>query len=335
MGLLKTWLMPRTCGGWALAAFLVMLVFAASVYSARDALYKTYLGLQPEAQNVGPATYAAGERPNLEKTAGGATVTVTSIYAEERRVIVGYEVEDLTDGRHVGEHPAELQPLIGFEGDEKIYQEDGLGNDIVELTDQSGTDFRMVDNSGSVSEGPNNMARGPLQHMVAFEPDQGLEPADKHRFSLKVPLIESPVVTPGQKMPPGRPFEGGPFLFEFEVPVRAVQVVEVGRKDTADGITLTLERVTDSPGHPEAVICLKPMDGVRGWVPGGRDLGFEYFKPVSGEGDCLLMPLSRPLGGRPSLTVDQVEINPFCPSCVREEDVVRGPWTFEFEVPGP
>ena len=337
MGWLKAWLLPRTCGGWVLAAFLIMLVFAVSVYSARDALYRTYLGLQPQAQNVGPATYAAGERPNLEKTAGDARVTVTSIYAEEKHVVIGYEVEDLQNNRRVGEHPAELQPLFGFGGsrEEEYRREHGLGTDALALTDESGTEFRMVNNSGSVSEGPDNMARGPLQNMVAFEPEQGLEPGERHRFRFKVPLVELPVVALEQKMPAPEPFRGGPFVFNLDVPVQAVRDLEVGQKDTADGITLTLERVTDSPGHPEAVICLEPMDGVRGWVPGGRDLGFEYFKPVSGEGDCLLMPLSRTLDGRPSLTVEQVEINPFCPSCAREEEVVRGPWTFEFEAPGP
>lgn len=336
MGLLKARLfLPRTCGGWALAAFLIMLVFAASVFSARDVLYRTYLGLQPEAQNVGPATYVAGERPNLKKTAGGVRVTVTSIYAEEQHVVVGYEVDDLRNNRRVGEHPAELHPLFGFGGsrEEEYRREHGLGTDILELNDESGMEFRIVNNSGAVSGGPDNMARGPLQNMVAFEPERGLEPGEKHRFRLKVPLVESPVVAPEQKMPAPEPFRGGPFVFDLEVPVQAVRDVEVGQESTAKGVTLTLERVTDSPGHPEVVICLESMDGVRGWVPGGRDLGFEYFKPVAGEGDCLRMPLSRPLDDHPSVTVDQVEINPFCPSCAREEDVIRGPWTFEFEVP--
>jgi hypothetical protein len=49
----------------------------------------------------------------------------------------------------------------------------------------------------------------------------------------------------------------------------------------------------------------------------------------------LRIPLGRPLDGPSSVTVEQVEINPFCPSCAREEEVIRGPWRFDFEVPGP
>ena len=263
---LKSWLLPRTFGGWALAALLLSLVFFALVYSARDDLYRTYLGLQPGAQNVGPAAYAAGERLEMKKTAGGARVTLNSVYAEEQRVIVGYEVEDLTSGRRVGEHPAELLPLIGFEGDEEALQKDGLGTDVVALTDESGTDFRMVDNSGAMSEGPDNMARGPLQNMVAFESEQRLEPGDKHRFRLKVPLVESPIVQPGQKRPPEEPFEGGPFVFDFEIPVRAVRVVEVGtggasaRRDPRGpvGDQLRGERYTGGRGVASGMRTIHP-----------------------------------------------------------------------------
>ncbi|MDQ5810609.1 MAG: hypothetical protein M3358_07645 [Actinomycetota bacterium] len=41
-------------------------------------------------------------------------------------------------------------------------------------------------------------------------------------------------------------------ILSFEAPVRPAAVVEVNREATAGGITLKLERVTDSPGQPEA-----------------------------------------------------------------------------------
>lgn len=351
MGWLKAWLLPRTCGGWVLAAFLIMLVFAASVYSARDALYRTYLGLQPEAQNVGPATYAAGERPNLEKTAGGARVTVTSIYAEEQHVVIGYEVEDLQNGRRVGEHPAELQPLFGFgeSREEKYRREHGLGTDVLELTDESGTEFRMVNNSGSVSEGPDNMARGPLQNMVAFEPEQGLEPGEGHRFRLKVPLVESPVVAPEQKMPAPEPFRGGPFVFDLDIPVQAVRDLEVDQKSTAEGVTLTLDRIINSSGRPQAVVCYEAPDDERSWfLHGGKGtyLGgwgsSGSMKGVTSAG-CQKLLLESPLNGRSSLEVATIEGMPDCrfddpkaaEGCHNRigEKLIHGPWRFEFEVP--
>jgi hypothetical protein len=44
---LKRLLVPSSCGGWVLAALLLLVVFCAWAYSARDDLYKAYLGLQP------------------------------------------------------------------------------------------------------------------------------------------------------------------------------------------------------------------------------------------------------------------------------------------------
>jgi hypothetical protein len=156
----------------------------------------------------------------MEKTAGGARVTLTSVYAEAWRAIVGYEVEDLRDRRRARGHPAELQPLLGYEGDGEDLRKHGLGTHVVRLTDESGAEFRMVNNSGQVSEGPDNMVKGPLQNMVAFKPDQRLEPGEKHRFRLEVPLYESPVVPLEEKQPPAAPFPGKPFVFDFEIPVR-------------------------------------------------------------------------------------------------------------------
>jgi hypothetical protein len=337
---------------WVLAALLVVLIICTWAYSARDDLYKTYLGLQPEAQNVGPAAYAAGERLELEKSVGGARVTLNSVYAEEHYVIVGYEVEDLQEGRRVGGHPAELQPLIGFEGDEEALQMDGLGTDVVELTDESGTNFRMVDNSGQMSEGPDNMVKGPLRNMVAFEPEQRLEPGDKHRFRLEVPLIESPVVQLAQKQPPPEPFEGGPFVFDFEVPVRAVQVIDVDQKDTAEGVTLTLDRVINSPGRPQAVVCYEAPDDEHSWLLWGGKGTHEggwgssgSMKGVSSTG-CQKLQLNGPLEGRSSLEVAAINGMPKCPSddseaaeaChaeIEDGPQIRGPWRFEFEVPDP
>ena len=249
---LKAWVVPSSCGGWVLTTFLLVVVLCTWAYSARDDLYKTYLGLQPEAENVGKKAYVAGERLQIEKTAGGARVTLNSVYAEEQYIVAGYEVEDLHDGRRVAGHPAELQPLLGFgygeptPRDEKYLKKSGLGTDIVALTDEKGTKFRMVDNSGETSEGPENMVEGPLQNMVAFKPDQSLEPSEDHRFRLEVPLVESAVVPIGEKQLPPESVPGKPFVFEFEIPVRPDPVVGVGQKEAAKGVTPTLDRVIGS-----------------------------------------------------------------------------------------
>lgn len=207
----------------------------------------------------------------------------------------------------------------------------------------------MVDNSGAVSEGPNNMARGPMQNMVAFEPEQRLEPGDKHRFSLKIPIIESPVVAPEEKMPPSESFEGKPFVFDFEVPVRAVQVVDAGQKATAEGVTLTLDRVINSPGRPQAVLCYEAPDDEHLWyLHGGKGTDFGGWgssgsmRGVTSSG-CQKLLLEGPLKGRSSLNVASMEGMPDCPTddpkaaeaCYERigDRRINGPWRFEFEVP--
>lgn len=348
---LKSWLLPHSCGGWALTFLLLSLVCVALAYSVRDDIYRTYLGLQPGAQNVGKAAYAASERLNMKQTAGGARVTLESVYAEEEYVVAGFQVEDLTDGRRVGEHPAELQPLIGFEGDEEQHQKDGLGNDIVELTDEGGTDFRMVNNSGQTAEGPDNMGRGPLQNMVAFKPERRLEPGDRHRFRLKIPLTESPVVEMDQRPPPPERFESGTFVFDFEVPVQAVPVVDVGQKATDEGVRLTLDRVINSSGRPLAVVCYEaPGDKHLWFLHGGRGTymgGWGMSGGMKGVGSsgCQKLLLGGPVKGRSTLEISAIEGMPDCPdkdpkaaeACFNRigERWIRGSWKFTFNSPEP
>jgi hypothetical protein len=275
-----------------------------------------------------------GEEIGQTRTADGARVTQGWAYADAKSVVVGYTVEDLEEGRRVSGYPAEFQPLLGSQKPtrrEKEYlKKHGLGTDVVDLTDESGTGFRMVNNSGQVSEGPDNMVEGPLVNMVAFKPEERLEPSQKHPFRLEIPLYESPVVPLEEKQLPPEPFEGEPFIFSFEIPVHPGPVVEVNQKDTANGITLTLERVTNSPGRPEAVICFEPQNDVRGWFPMGKDLNYEDFSWVAGKGHCLEMMLNDPLEGHSSVTVEQIELNP-----ANDGELIRGPWRFNFEVPGP
>ena len=255
-----------------------------------------------------------GEKLHQTRTgeAGGAKVTLVRAYADVDSVVVGYTVEDLEKGRRLGEHPVELQP--------------GGLNDF-RLTDESGTEFKAVSAGGAVSPGPNNIQEGPLPQVAVFEAEGNIKPDSNHRFHLTMSLVQSPVVPLEEKQLPPKPFPGNPFVFDFETPVQSAPVVEVNRKATASGITLTLEQVTDSPGQPEAVLCLKSQDRVRGWYPIGRDLATVAPRPVAGEDDCLEVLLNEPLNGLSSVTVAEIH-NP------TEGEMIRGPWTFDFEMPG-
>jgi hypothetical protein len=342
--------------GWTLA-FLSVLIIGAVAYAASGPVRELIgyglpgpgaPGPTEETTNLGQAgggseeahslTYSAfrshvpgggGEEIGQTRTADGAKVTLQWAYADAKAIVVGYTVEDLEGGRRVGEHPAELQPVVVLDG----LNTETFPDRRVRLTDQSGAEFRMVEGGGAVSPGPENIVEGPKANSAVFEAAGRIEPSGARRFRLEIPLQEW-AVTPlgeGGEIPDPEPV-GEPFVFDFEVPVRPAPVVEVSQKDTANGITLTLERVTNSPGRPQAVICFEPPDDVRGWFPIGKDLN---SAELNWKGNCLEMLLHDPLDSRSSVTVARIEINPSCPSCAKEGVMIRGPWRFDFEVSGP
>lgn len=323
--------------------------------STRDAFSKTHQGFKPSA-GKGPA-YNASEKLQLAKTEDGARVTLNWVYAEENYVSIGYQVEDLKDNRQVGGHPAELQPLLGFgygkptPREEKYLKKSGLGTDIVALTDERGTEFRMVDNSVESSYG--KPAKGPLENLVAFKPKEELKPSKEHDFRLQIPLYENAVVGLQGKQPPPEPFPGDPFVFTFDVPVHDVHVVDVNQKAMAKGVTLRLDRVIDSPGRPRAVICYEPPDDKHSWLSYGGEGTFQGGWSTSGwsgtgsmrsipPAKCQKLMLDAPAQGRTSVEVRMLEGWPDCQSFKEEAAwqacmekgyrTIRGPWRFEFKV---
>jgi hypothetical protein len=328
--------------------------------SARDALSETSQGFRPSG-GKGPA-YNASEKLQLTKTEDGARVTLNWVYAEENYVTIGYQVEDLKDNRRVAGYPAELQPLLGFgygkptPREKEYLKKYNLGTDIVALTDERATKFRMVDNSMEASGGPKPV-EGPLENLVAFKPKEGLKPTKEHDFRLQIPLYESAVVGLQGKQPPPEPFPGEPFVFEFDIPVHAVHVVDVNRKATAKGVTLRLDRVINSPGRPQAVICYQPPDGKHYWFMYGGGAGvFQDGWSTSGwagtgsmssvpPGKCQKLMLEAPVEGRTSVEVKRLEGEPDCPynnakdfeACYEKIGyrTIRGPWKFVFKVPSP
>ena len=103
----------------------------------------------------------------------GEVPWATSAYND--KIVLAYLL-----GRDEG-HPAKLQLLLGFGNptprEEKYLKKYDLGTDLVALTDQGDVQFRMVDNSAEVSEGTDNIARGPLLNMVPSSPRWGSSPA--------------------------------------------------------------------------------------------------------------------------------------------------------------
>jgi hypothetical protein len=325
----RPWHVPRGGAGWLLAALSVLLM-CTGIYAARDTLLQSFQGMLPGAEE-GPLSDAS-QRLGPQKTAGGARVTLKRAYAEEKAVVVGVVVEDLEGDRSIAGHPAELEPDF-------------------RLTDESGTEFRLDSLGGYVS-----VTDAPKAFKAGFNTEEGLEPAQKHRFRLEVSLVEA--VTPsrefwgpnGEERPPPEPV-GKPFVFDFRIPVQGAPVVEVGQKDTASGVTLTLDRVIDSPGKPEAIVCYEAPDDEHSWFissgEGTYAAGDWWGTEIQGvpPAKCQTLQLEGPLEGRTLVEVAMLEGMPDC-RAVRAEALeacdkkigdrtIRGPWRFEFEVPDP
>ena len=156
-------LVPGTRAGWAVA-LLAVLLLSTGAYAARGVLYATFRGELPGAQ--GPVY---GEQIDQAKAAGGARVTLGWAYADEKFVVVGFDVEDLAGERRVAGQPADLQSVLvseepGYE--ERIEKE---FPERVDLTDEGNTGFRMVGGQQQGSEGPGNMMEGPNSNSAVFQ----------------------------------------------------------------------------------------------------------------------------------------------------------------------
>ncbi len=264
-----------------------------------------------------------GEEIGLTQTADGARVTLGWAYADEEFVVVGIEAKDLdgaqrADGPLKGVDPVVLTPtLIGEDGEDEAKLPPR-----VDLTDSSGEDFTGVD----------GRTRYPGA-VAVFEAPEGLEAADEHRFRLEVPLNEAGWPRRGEP-------DAGPFVFRFEIPVRPVSVVEVNQDATAKGITLTLERVVNSPARPQAVVCIDPPDDEHTWRTPLQELDGMPTDPATAprqlSGNCWAHTLDEPVEGSSSVTVAYIDGLPRDPSDPDQDGKrIRGPWTFEFEAPAP
>jgi hypothetical protein len=259
-----------------------------------------------------------GEEIGQTKTADGARVTLRWAYADEEFVVVGVEARDLDGAREIKGYPEPvvLQPaLIGEEG-----QNEAELPPRVDITDASGEAFTEVD---GMTQYPGAVA--------VFEAPEGLKAGRGHRFRLEVPLYEG-------AMGGGKP-DAGPFVFDFAIPVRSVPEVEVGQEVTTKGITLTLDRVVNSPSRPQAVVCIDPPDEEHTWTPwlerGGMPVDAATAPRPLGDG-CWARTLGEPVEGPSSVTVAYIHGMPRDASDPDEDGKkVRGPWTFEFEAPAP
>lgn len=191
---------------------------------------------------------------------------------------------------------------------------------------------------------------GAVAATAIFGLPKKITPAERQRFHFETLVVRGE--TPNAR--PIDPVTGPPFAFDFEVPVLPVPVIEMDQKVEANGVSLTLDRIENSPGKPEAVICFDPPNDGRVWeefVVEEGAMGSGYHKrnqvtirPTAKNGcNAVSLPESD-REGRYSLTVIDLYSYPRNPSEAREEaekigatqkdeGTIHGPWKFDFEVP--
>jgi hypothetical protein len=361
-------LVPNTPLGYALA-IISLLILGAGAYAASGAIGELWQHGLPGPAGPGVGEHTGGEQTDggsgdsqlmfqealpggegpvfgeeigLERTVEGARVTLERAYADEEFVVVAYSVQDLKEDRRNAGNPAALEPIFVSKQNENVPSTPGRRS---ELTDEDGRHFPSIDGMHQVA-GPGSSPKevqAPKMSTTVFETPEGLRPSRNHGFRLQIILEETAVPSSmkeaeegirGEEKPPI-----GPFAFDFEIPLRPVPVVEVDQKQTTKGITLTLKRVINSPGRPQAVICIEPPDNDHLWHPSVEQTGFPSDEPPSPnrlKGNCWSMGLGDPVEGRSSVTVTEIWGIPQTEEAMRKDEdgpEIRGPWTFEFEAP--
>ena len=365
-------LVPNTPLGWALAAVSVLIV-GLGVYAAAEPVREFYRQGLPgtvepgseKADREGPdrgqsvqedavstklfrealpgdEDLSLAENVNQTVNRDGASVTLEWAYADTDFVVLGFSVRDLEEDRRNAGNLATLEPVFVGKEDEDVPSAPDRRS---ELTDEGGRYFGSIDGVSMVASpgaGPEEI-RAPKAQTAVFESPEGLDANREHGFRFDVFLDEMAVpgsmaeAEKGYRSEPKPPI--GPLTFNFEMPVRSVPVVEVDQEVTVDGITLTLDRVINSQSRPEAEICIDPPDKDHLWHPSMAQVGYASDEPPSpraiGNG-CWSMVLGDPVSGRSSVTVTQIWGIPQTEEASRKDEdgpQIRGPWTFEFDVP--
>ena len=325
-------LVPNHPLGWTLAA-LSVLILGVGIYVISGPVHELLRHGLPG--TVGPGSKkevnhsrnpSHGEESVLRteigqtQTADGARVTLDWAYADEKFVAVGLRTQNLHGS--VVLQPSLWDDTVGNEAELPPY---------VKITDESGQDFDTV--GGGTLLGPRR-----TEADATFDAPEGIEPGRTHRFRLEVPLSEEFRKGSSQER------VAGPFVFDFDVPVRPAPTIELNQKVEAEGVTLTLKRVVDSPLLPQAVVCFEPPDDEHSWTPflkydESYEKGVGSAPQKLGDG-CWSLEMAAPMEGRSSVTVTNLQGFPTGPLDPNEAGTVnpktiRGPWTFEFQVPGP
>lgn len=255
---------------------------------------------------------------NQEVTVNDVNVTLDQVYADTGHVVVAFAVDGLVGQLH-----------------RDVRMETSLYNSKnMPLEKVGGHGISWGHERPSVPEGSRAEA-------TVFEIPNEIYATGRQLFCFE---LEVHSLVPGddgersERRPQGP--SAGPFVFEFEVDVRAVPTLSVGQRVEAKGLSLILDRVENSPVRTRAFIHFDPPDDEHDWLPVvrigslGRFIGEGHLaeNPVTGD-TCSAFTFDEALYNRPGsypLTVTEILGVPY----VRERPRrITGPWNFRFHIP--
>ncbi len=311
---------PRTRSGLVFAVLLMML-FGTAGFAATGWIDELFESFAPEVQEAN-----LGVQLNEKRTVDGITFTLERAYADEDNVVVGYSIEGFEDWGN--RYPTTGPPVV-TDGSDRAFEYVGGGG--------MGTD-PMYGNEGEER----------LSDLAFFEPSNELNPSAERSFRFELKLNPEAGDGGGQDDSPAKAADQT-IVFDFGIPVHEVDVIRVGQTVEANGVSMTLEQVENSPARTEAVLCFDPpRDDKYNWVPiverpniAESDVFTNemlyYTRPEAATG-CVGYDLFRSLHDQPgtySLVVKRIEGR--VPTTrnfeTKLEEEIIGPWAFEFEVP--
>ena len=317
IGSLRTRFLPRTRIGLVFAALLAMLVTGTGAVAASRIADDLFRGAAPGAEGAGLGV-KFDQKLDQKQTIDGVTVTLERAYADQNNVVVSYSTEG---------------PIVGLMGGGKLTDENGK---LLSTGGMNGGQGAMEDKHGAAAA------------TAVFGLPEKIAPSEEQRFHF-----ETLVVRDGDRDDPATdPVTGLPFAFDFEVPVLPVPVIEMHQKVEADGVTLILDRIENSPGKPEAVICFDPPDDGRMWGEfgigqGSMDSGYHKgnqvtIRPTAKNGcNAVSLPEPNRAGGYSIVVTDLYnaprdavkDMEEGRVAAPYEDRTIHGPWKFDFEVP--
>lgn len=231
---LRQWI--RQPLAWGLAALLIALGVGASVYAG--GLWEAFI-LAREPMRRSLATPLG-----LQQEHDGYRITLEWAYADWNAILIGYRIQGPSEPPQRLEIPE------------------------IRLQDETGWIFPLEAGEGLVGASELlglALPPGERAFVTAFDM-WGHEPLSNSlrlQLTLRLIVMEPP---PGGG-PSNSQREIGPFVFAFTVPVHPGYAISTPRSVTANGITVTLERLIAAPSGTRARLCITPLDPQRSWSP--------------------------------------------------------------------